>query len=102
MPSSPGYKRKYGQELAAQKKKDATKSDPNGTRFRSATNKKRAQLKKKGKAVKGKHVVHVGKPAKSGGKKMALGPKRANLKNGGKIGNRKGKSNGGKKGRRNA
>ena len=92
--------RKYKQEVAAQKKRDSTASDPKGTRFRSATNVKRTQLKKKGVSIKGKHVVHVGKAAKSGGKKTSVGSAKSNFAGGGRIGNKKGKAAGGRKSKR--
>lgn len=97
MPSSPGYKRDYKQEVKTQKKRDATKADPKGTRKRIATGKARAAAKKAGKPVKGKDMTHVGKPAKSGGKKIAVGARSSNRKHGGRIGNRAGKAAGGRK-----
>lgn len=98
MPSSPGYKRNYKQEVRTQKKRDATKKDPKATRFRTATGKARLAAKKKGKAVQGKDMTHVGRPAKSGGKKLAVGNRSSNRSHGGRIGNRAGKAAGGRKG----
>jgi hypothetical protein len=50
MPSSPNYKRDYKQEIRTQKKRDATKADPKGTRKRVARNKARAAAIKAGMA----------------------------------------------------
>ena len=92
--------RNYKQEVRTQKKRDSTKSDPKGTRFRSATNVKRAKLKRKGVKVAGKHVTHVGRADKNGGKKTSVGGAKSNYADGGRIGNRKGKAAGGRKSKR--
>lgn len=98
MPSSPNYVRDYKQERKTQIARDKTKKDPKATRYRSAVNKKRAAAKKAGKAVKGKDITHVGKPAKNGGKKTTVGNRSKNRSHGGRIGNRAGKARGGRKG----
>lgn len=64
MPSSPGYKRNYKQELATEKK-----NHPERVKERAARNKARATLMAEGKVKKGdgKHVDHKVPLSKGGG-----------------------------------
>ncbi len=101
MPSSPGYKRNYKQELRTQKKRDATKGDPKGTKDRVARNKARAAAKRRGAKVSGKDIGHK-KALKGGGSRSTKNTKvesrSGNRSKGGKAGSRAGKAAGGRKG----
>jgi hypothetical protein len=106
MPSSPNYKRDYKQEVRTQKKRDATKADPKGTRKRVARNKARTAAIKAGKVSKGNKKVDIGhkKALKNGGSKKLSNTKTqsasSNRSHGGRIGSRAGKAAGGRKGKR--
>jgi 5-methylcytosine-specific restriction endonuclease McrA len=104
MPSSKNYKRDYAQERKTAKKRGETgvgSKSGDATRHR-ARRQKLATLKNKTSA-KGKDVDHK-RPIKSGGgnstSNLRLSTKKANRSKGGKIGSRKGKAAGGRKGKR--
>jgi hypothetical protein len=91
MPSSPNYKRNYKQE----KKTAKARGDNEGDRRRSKDRRKWKKANGKTRVPKGKNLDHPKKGAKG---RPKLKSSRANKAHGGRIGNRNGKSAGGKKG----
>ena len=103
MPSSKNYVRDYKQERKTAKKRKETgvgSKSGDATRHRA-----RRKLEKEGKVKKndGKHVDHK-TPIKSGGSNsksnLRVKSAKSNSSHGGKIGNKKGKAAGGRKGKR--
>lgn len=103
MPSSPGYKRDYKQERVTAKKRGETGV---GSESKDATrHRDRRKLEKKiGRKLTSDETVDHKKPLKSGGssspKNLRVRSYSDNSRDGGKMGNKAGKSKGGKKSKR--
>jgi hypothetical protein len=99
MPSSKNYKRNYKQELKTARKRKETAAGSKSTDVKR--HKARAAVLKKRRVAAGKEVHHK-KPIKSGGSNKSNNlravSRNKNRSHGGKIGNRKGKAAGGRKG----
>ena len=99
MASSKNYKRNYKQELKTARRRGETARGSKSTDVKR--HKARAKVLKKRTVAAGKEVHHK-RPIKSGGsnksKNLRAISRSKNRSHGGKIGNRKGKAAGGRKG----
>lgn len=103
MPSSPGYVRNYQQERRTAIKRGETGCGPKSKD--NIRHKDRRKLEKKiGRKLRSDETVDHKKPLKSGGssspKNLRVRSYSDNSRDGGKMGNKAGKSKGGKKSKR--